>query len=272
MRKRFALPAFFLILACACPTRAGEVEVTVEQVLTRSAEDLKLGRPSEAIRTLEAVADRGVYHPDLSYNRALGYLDRAKTPASQPGDLGQAAAGFAEVLEFRPDDAEAERGLLQAQLLVAKDQSRADTSSESHSLGLVERVLLRTRPLALLVIAGIGAVCACAGLLLRLAARENTRSAGAIFALVGVSLLLPAAGLHFSRHALFSGARVAVVVAKKAQIVDAGGGRLKGRLPLRETTLVYVGPSTSSIAPLVNLGERGYVSSAELRFLHSKTR
>lgn len=267
-----------VLTASVPPAQADDVTLTVDQVLARSAEDLNQGRPSEAIRTLEAVADRGASHPELSFNRGIGYLRRAKTPAAQPGDLGQAAAAFAEVLGFRPNDAEAERGLLEAQLLVAKKKSQADTSSENHSLGLLERVLLRISPLVLLFIGGAGSLVLCAAIFLRRSSLENRRVAGSIAALVGALLLIPACGLFFVRSALFDDARVGVVISNSAQLIDSGGARMKRHLPLREGTIVYVKSSTSGLLPLVGLapalalGETAHVSSARLRLLQSNTR
>jgi hypothetical protein len=239
-KKHIALRCTVVVLTCGAlgalssPAQAEDITLTVDQVLTRSAEDLDQGRPSEAIRTLEAVADRGATHPDLSFNRGLGYLRRAKTPAAQPGDLGQAAAAFAEVLGFRPSDAEAERGLAEAQLLVAKKKSQADTSSENHSLGLLERVLLHIPPLILLILGALGSAALTAALILRRSTRETRKVAGSIFALVGSLLVVPSTGLFFARSALFDHARGGVVVADSAQLIDAGGGGMYNRLRVRE--------------------------------------
>lgn len=246
---------------------ADEVTVPVERVLAASAEDLTEGRPGEAIRTLEAVADRGTSHPDLSFNRGLGYLHRGKSAFSEPGDFGQAAAGFLETLQFRGDDPEAERGFEEAQLLIAKRKSQANTSAEGLSLGLLERIVLRFHPWVLFVIAALGSLALCIGILLRRSVRESRRLSGSITLLIGALLLLPLCAIAGVRHLLFSQARVAVVIADSVQVVDESGRRIPGRLPLREGTAVYVGPTENGRAPLVSLVGSARIPVAGVRFL-----
>src|SRR6185369_10989395 len=69
------------------------------------------GAFGEAIDQLELLADRGFVHPDASFDRAVAYIGRARSPQRQPGDLGRAAAALAETLALRPDDHEAQGAL-----------------------------------------------------------------------------------------------------------------------------------------------------------------
>jgi hypothetical protein len=235
--------------------------------VAKSGEDLSDARIEEALRDLEAMADRGAIHPDLSFNRGLGYLLRARSSTGKPGDLGQAAAGFAEALQLMPEDAAAARGLSEAHRGVAKRKSRADTSTEDESLGLVERALLATKSLTLFVLAGLGSLVLCAGLVGRRSAREPWRSGSLVACLVGSLLLSVAWPLAQARHHLLEGARMAVVVSDVAPVLASDGSRLPGRLPLRESTVVFVRPAQNGLAALVNFGERGFLPAENLRLL-----
>ncbi|MBP9111574.1 MAG: hypothetical protein KBF88_02145 [Polyangiaceae bacterium] len=62
---------------------------------------LKDGRASDAIASFERLADQGVRDANVSYNRGLAYVLRARTQGtSGAGDLGQAVHGFEEALEL----------------------------------------------------------------------------------------------------------------------------------------------------------------------------
>ncbi len=238
-------------------------------LLKRTASLVGEEKFGEAIREAEAAADNDVVDADLSFNRGLAYLRRAGTPTAEPGDLAQAAAGFAEALQLRPDDAEAERGLEQARLLIAQDRSQKDNSPESSNLGILERILLALPELALFVVAALGSVTLCAGLVLTTSQDASRKTAGTITTLVGTLLLLPAVLLFGLRHSLFDESSVAVVIADGAEVVDEGGKRTAGRAAYRKGTLLYVKPNQGGLAPLVGVTSPGYVPIQRLRFLES---
>src|SRR5690349_20733516 len=99
------LPASLVLSLMAGPALADP-----GATLKTSAEQLEGGQVEAVITNLERAADEGQHHPDLSFNRGLAYLRRSGTASERPGDLGQAAAAFAETLAQRPADAEAQRG------------------------------------------------------------------------------------------------------------------------------------------------------------------
>ena len=72
---------------------------------------LEQGAYGDAIDRFEQLADRGFVHPDASFDRAVAYIGRARSPQKQVGDLGRAAAALAETLALRPDDQAADSAL-----------------------------------------------------------------------------------------------------------------------------------------------------------------
>jgi hypothetical protein len=239
----------------------------IAQGVKESALALSESRPAEAIRSLESLADRGMSHPDLSFNRGLAYASRATAATSEVGDLGQAVAGFAEALHLRPGDKQAERAVRQTQLLVAKKAAGDQTSSENDSLGLIEKTLQGLSPFWLFVLAALGSVAASGGSLLRLSTRETIRLSGLVTAGIGVFLLFGAGSLFLFRQTLFDGARQGVVIAPEARLVDESGAQLKGVLPYRESTIVHIGPPRRGLAPLVSLGQIRWIRTTQVRFL-----
>lgn len=240
-------------------------------IVERTAESIEAGRIEEALSLLEGAADRGLLHPDLSFNRGLAYTRRAESPLARPGDLGQAAAGFAEARSLRPADAEAERGLEEAQLAVARRDAKGASADGSASmgapLGLLERALLWMSPAILFGLSAFGSALATGGLIFRRAGREGLRVAAGVAWPIGLLVCVPTVGLSAAREALFSPARAAVVVVREAPWVDATGRRLPGERALAESTLVYVGPPERGMVSHVDGLEGRYLRADQLRFV-----
>lgn len=236
--------------------------------LKSSAEQLAAGQIEAVITSLERAADEGQHHPDLSFNRGLGYLRRLGTAAERPGDLGQAAAAFAETLAQRPADAEAARGLEETQLQVARRNSRGkhkEVTQVGASLGLLERALLSMSPAALFWLSAGASLVMLLGSLLRFALSETRRLVGTIALSVGALLLVPGTAAYFARDGLFRDAKLAVVISAQAELVDESGRRVTGQPPLAESTLVYVRGPERGLLRLVSLGTPQYVSMSQVR-------
>jgi tetratricopeptide (TPR) repeat protein len=90
---------------------------------------LSEGKFDAAIDHFEAYADRSPSHPDASYNRGLAYLLRVRANAERAGDLGRAAAAFAETLAMRPGDDDAEHALELVHGEVARRRARRGVDS-----------------------------------------------------------------------------------------------------------------------------------------------
>src|SRR5450432_3824181 len=95
---------------------------------TAANQALKRGAFTEAIDTLELLADRGFVHPDASFDRAVAYVERARSSAAVAGDLGRAAAALCEVLILRPDDDAAENGLARIRAEISRRHAREGTA------------------------------------------------------------------------------------------------------------------------------------------------
>jgi hypothetical protein len=265
--SKLLLPSLALasVFFCLTPLAGAAAPTDLLSTISSLVEEERYG---DAIREAEAAADRGIFDADLSFNRGLSYLKRAKTSATEPGDLAQAAAGFAEALVLNPDDAEAERGLEQARLLIAQDRTQTSTTPDSSNLGILEQVLKALSPFVLATISAFGSLTLSLGLWLFSSPRSSRKNAAGIVALVGTLLLVPALLLAGLRHLVFHDAAVAVVIAEGAEVVDAGGKRIAGRLSYRKGTVLHVGPSAGGLAPLLNFGEEGFVPIERVRLLH----
>jgi hypothetical protein len=234
---------------------------------------LKADAPSEAIAALEQLADRGVLHPDVSYDRALAYIKRAHSPRTQVGDLGRAVAALEETLTLRPSDAEAEAALSAVHSELSRERSRKGAQSllARPPLG---RALVRLLPENFWVVAALGAsVCCTIGLLAAwLAGSQRRRFVGKVVACIaGAVCLLSSGMLHAAiqmRHEL----RTGVVIAPEARLRDAAG------LPLPVTvTRDTVGIPEGARVDVAHVGERlsevlwgetkAYVESSDLQLM-----
>ena len=98
------------VLAVGIEARAADppaLERTVRDALSA----VSSGAYDQGIDALEALSDRGVFHPDASYARAQAYLERARSRGARPGDLGRALAALEEYVRARPGDEHAERAI-----------------------------------------------------------------------------------------------------------------------------------------------------------------
>jgi hypothetical protein len=116
-----ALATAIALLAFAPPCAADEPA----DVFARGVLALQKGDFTTAIAELESLADRGFVHPDASFDRGLAYVARVRAGADRPGDLGRAAAAFAEASLLRGgDDDEASRALDAVRAEAARRRSR----------------------------------------------------------------------------------------------------------------------------------------------------
>jgi hypothetical protein len=165
VRRGAATGGLVMVLAVAAwPAGA---DAAPEDEYTRVADALQHGRDDEAIAALEALADRGVVHPDASFDRGIAYARRARGRSAAPGDLGRAAAGFEEALGLRPGDVDAAAALEVVRGEVARRRARRgkDEVSVGDPPDRLVTGLASERTWALLAV--VSSLVLAAGLLLR---------------------------------------------------------------------------------------------------------
>ncbi len=240
--RRFTLLVLMLVIAFhSFGARAADSDAA-EFASAKSA--LQRGAFTEAIDTLELLADRGFVHPDASFNRAAAYVGRARTSGAASGDLGRAAAALAEVLVLRPDDEEADRALARVRAEISRRHvregaapvmARASLSRAVASL-LSENVWAMTALMgSLLLTCGLG--------LRRFLALTSAALAGAIAIGVGALLLIGGAALTAgARHFRLTTAP-AVIVADEARLLDESGKPLPQRSGAADSVTIPEGAS-----------------------------
>lgn len=234
---------------------------TADQLFSESVRALEQGAPSDAIARLELLADRGVTHPDASFNRGLAYLSRARSQTAVPGDYGRAVAGFTEALALRPGDASADQALAAARAELEKQRARtgASTSIESPPLSSAVVALLSEQTWAALALTA--SLLATLGLALVALTRRGSlerpasawRLTGAVLAGVGALFLASTATGAWLAHRQRTTESVAVVVVQNARRVDEEG-RLVSGPPIAEGTTLRVLETKGQLA-LVRSGQ-----------------
>jgi len=193
-----------------------------------AASAIDKGAYGEAVDRLELLADRGFVHPDASFNRAVAYLARARSPQRETGDLGRAAQALSETLALRPSDTQAETLLDAVRAEIGRKRAR------SGGANLVARPRLARAIAGLLpeaawgVLAALGSLSLAIGIALRFRTREHGIPS-ALAVGIGAFLLLLGGALGFSARHFRRTSTPAVVVVDEARLLDAAGRPLQGR-------------------------------------------
>jgi hypothetical protein len=232
----------------------------------KAAAALEKNDTAAALLELEALADRGVLHPDVAYSRGLAYAMRARSEAAEPGDLGRAAQGFEEALRMRPGDRDAERALDLVHAEVARRRARMDKNDTIVRPSL-DRVLVTTlSPVTWTILAVVASLLLGFGLLARKREARVVRIAGRL--LVPVSILalaglVPAAALSRS---LSETRREGVVVVPEIGMRDDDGQPTQAP-DIPEATLLEVGERKDDVL-LVRWGSyEGWVPAESVRVI-----
>jgi hypothetical protein len=195
----------------------------------QAAAAIQKGAFGEAVDRLELLADRGLVHPDASFNRAVAYLGRARSPQREAGDLGRAAQALSETLALRPSDAQAETLLDAVRSEIGRKRARTGGSN------LVARPRLARAIAGLLpeeawgVLALLGSLSLATGIALRFRTREHGVP-GALAVGVGALLLVLGGALGFAARNFRRTSTPAVVVVDEARLLDESGRPLQGRV------------------------------------------
>ena len=223
LRSRFLVVVALLALASLASLTGRALAADPSAEFREAVAAIEDGAFGDAVDRLELLADQGFVHPDASYNRAIAYLGRARSPQKQPGDLGRAAQALAETARLRPGDPDAEALLEAVRTEIGRRRARSGGS------GLVARPRLG-RAIAGLVpepvwggAAALGSLALAAGIGLRLRKSDALAVPSALAMGLGALLfVLGATGGLFARHFRRTSAP-AVVVVEEARLLDASG-------------------------------------------------
>jgi len=232
-------------------------EDTDPKALFQAATDALAGdRPALAIAKLEALGDRGVVDPVVSYDRGLAYAGRVRAGAEQPGDLGRAAHGFEEARELSHDSAlvaDATTALAAVRAEVAKRRSRAGDAIELESGVSLGRSIVKLLPENVWAI--LAAMCSLAltvGIVLRARAQvRRLKVAGTTTCAVAGGLLFTLAFVVQSARDIRLHVREAVVIAPATRLLDDKHVALLSVAPLPEGARVQLLDEGSDFAHVV---------------------
>jgi hypothetical protein len=249
--------------------RADELDPSA--LFRAATEALAAQRPAEAIAGLEALGDRGVVDPVVSYDRGLAYAGRVRSGpgTEQPGDLGRAAHGFEEARELSRDaalSADATSALTAVRAEVARRRSRAGDPIELDSGVSLGRSIVRLLPEnAWAVLAALASFALAAGIVVRArASLKRLQVAGTTTcAVAGAALLLTTAVLASARD-LRRNLREAVVIAPSARLLDERRVALVSVAPLPEGARVQLLEEGPDFARVVAGRAAGWLPASAL--------
>jgi hypothetical protein len=266
-----ALLACALLLFAGAATAAAEDNPGAEEraLFARGVSALERGAYGEAIDVFELMADRGVVHPDLSFDLGVAYLGRARSSEARPGDLGRVAAALSETLELRPDDEEAELALSKVRSEVSRRLARqgvTDTLSARPSLGRAVAGLVPENIWAALAALGSGLLGV--GLLTReLTQRAAPRLVANTLLGIGGFLLIVTGGLSFAARWFRTRFEPAIVVVEQARLLDEQGMSKVRAGSVSEGSLVYVRETHGDLARVEWSGNESWLRRSEIRVL-----
>ena len=212
---------------------------------------IERGAYGDAIDRLELLADQGFVHPDASFDRAVAYIGRARSPQRQPGDLGRAAAALAETLALRPDDHAAESALDAVRAEIGRRRAHQGGAPMIVKQRLVRALVGLLPETAWGVIGALGSASLAWGLALRLFVRRtSTEVPGALAIGIGALLLCVGGGLALGARHFRRTSTLAVVVVPEARLLDEAGRPL----PVSANTETTVVPEGAEVYVLERRG------------------
>ncbi len=189
---------------------------------------LRAGRPAEAIGAFEALADRERVDPAISFNRGLAYAGRVAIDRAEPGDVGQAIAGFEEARALTRDGAlreSADASIVALRTVVAKRAARSGGSvvTPATPVSLAIAQSLGTNGWAFVALGASALLTLALFFRLRRGAASRFETAGNLGVVLSAPLL--AAGLAFAyvERTDRRGGYDAVVIRERIEVRDAAG-------------------------------------------------
>jgi len=236
---RHALAILFGLLAVLGLARDAPAQAGSEE-FERAVTALAAKQHSAAILELEALADAGVLHPDVSYNRGLAYALRVKTSEAEPGDLGRAAAAFEEAVRLSPTDRDAERALDLVRAEVARRRSRQDKNDVIVRPSLDRVVIALLSPTTWSICAIAASLAFAVGLLMRWRKSGWLHITGAVLAPLALFAVLVLGPIAFFARSHAATRKPGVIVLPEASL-EADQGNSSDAPAIPEATLVELG-------------------------------
>lgn len=271
--RRGLLAGIFLIASASAaggeetPPPATETEIDAAGLFRAATDALAAGRPGEAIANLEALGDRGVIDPVLSFDRGLAYAGRVRAGVEQPGDLGRAAHGFEEARELSRDGAlvdDANTALAAVRAEVAKRRSRAGDPIEVENGVSLGRSIVKLLPEnAWATLASLCALALTVGIVLRARAQlQRLKVAGTTTAAIAGGLLAVSSLILHTARDIRHHVRDAVVIAPSARLLDAQHVAVGSMAPLPEAARIQLLDESGDFAHVVAGRAEGWLPSS----------
>ncbi len=270
--------AWFIVLLCSAlwsaPSAAADAP---EQRFAAAAAALEKGAFDRAIDEFEALADSGFVHPDASFDRAIAYIQRARSPQAQPGDLGRAAAALVETVELRPHDREARATLDVVRQEIAQRRIRAGSEPAIVSPALGRAVVGILDESVWTIGAVLGSLLLAAGLAIRwLFGGATVRLGGGVTASVGTLLLAMMGPLLLVAVHYRTTSQPAVVVVPESRLLTAAGVPIERKRgpdshpAVPEGAKVYVIDRRGRLARIEWGSTRAWVLATDLRIVATR--
>jgi hypothetical protein len=249
------------------PPAAGDETATIFAAGLKALSD---DRPGDAIADFEALGDRGVVDPVVSFDRGLAYAERVRGHSALPGDLGRAAHGFEEARALTHDPAlarDAAKALAEIRAEVARRRALAGEPVEVDPGVSLGRAIVALAPEdAWGVLAGTASLLLAVSLFVRwLSVARRVRIAAAIAIAVSAPALIGGALLVLAARDERLHLREGVIVSESARLSDERHITLPGAAPLPEAARVTLEEAGSGWARVRFGAQRGFVPSPTVR-------
>ncbi len=256
------------------PAPASAAPPDSRSLFQQGVKAIQRGATDEAIDDFELLADRGFVNPNASFDRAIAYVDRARSHHAHPGDLGRAAAALEETLMLRPGDIAAASALVRVREEIARRRSHEGDAPVTATPSMARAVAGLVPEDIWAIGAAFGSLLLTGGLIARrLSRRPHVVLGGAIAVGVGTLLLALCGGLAaLARHFRVS-SEPAVVVVDQARLLDAQGRPIQQKngvpphIAVPEGAKVHVVGHQGQLAHVEWGTTQGWVAQSQLRVL-----
>jgi hypothetical protein len=231
---------------------------------------LNEGRPGDAIANFEALGDRGVVDPAVSFDRGLAYAERVRGRGALPGDLGRAALGFEEARSLTRDPAlaaDATKALGAVRAEVARRRALAGEPVEvDPGVSLGRAIVALASEDAWSALAVIAAFVLTVSLFVRwLSVARRVRIGAAIAMSIAGPLMAGGGLLALAARDQRLHLREGVIVSESARLSDEHHLTLPGAAPLPEAARVTIEEAGGGWARVRFGAQRGFVPSPAVR-------